>query len=33
MQEKLEALFDTLNTVLPGKVSYGTRKVLESDPN
>ena len=33
MQEKLEALFDTLNSVLPGKVSYGTREGLESDPN
>ena len=33
MQEKLEALFDTLNSVLPGKVSYGTRVGLEDDPN
>jgi hypothetical protein len=33
MQEKLEALFDTLNFVLPGKVSYGTRVGLEDDPN
>lgn len=33
MQEKLEALFDTLNSVLPGKVSYGTREGLEADPN
>jgi len=33
MQEKLEALFETLNSVLPGKVSYGTRVGLEDDPN
>ncbi|HRX45527.1 MAG TPA: hypothetical protein P5091_05745 [Acholeplasmataceae bacterium] len=33
MQEKLEALFETLNSVLPGKVSYGTRVGLEADPN
>ena len=33
MQEKLEALFETLNSVLPGKVSYGTRDGLEEDPN
>jgi len=33
VQEKLEALFDTLSSVLPGKVSYGTRVGLESDPN
>lgn len=33
MQEKLEALFDTLNSVLPGKISYGTRVGLEDDPN
>lgn len=33
MQEKLEALFDTLNSVLPSKVSYGTRVGLEDDPN
>ena len=33
MQEKLEALFDTLNSVLPGKVFYGTREGLENDPN
>lgn len=33
MQKKLEALFDTLNSVLPGKVSYGTREGLEEDPN
>jgi len=33
MQEKLEALYDTLNSVLPGKVSYGTRVGLEDDPN
>ena len=33
MQEKLEALFNTLNSVLPGKVSYGTREGLEKDPN
>lgn len=33
MQEKLEALYDTLNSVLPGHVSYGTREGLEEDPN
>ena len=33
MQEKLEALYETLNSVLPGKVSYGTRVGLEDDPN
>lgn len=33
MQEKLEALFETLNSVLPGKVSYGTRDGLEEDAN
>ena len=33
MQEKLEVLFDTLNSVLPGKVSYGTRNGLEEDSN
>jgi len=33
MQEKLKALFETLNSVLPGKVSYGTRVGLNDDPN
>jgi hypothetical protein len=33
MQEKLENLFNTLNSVLPSKVSYGTREGLEDDPN
>jgi len=33
MKDKLEALFNTLDSVLPGKVSYGTRVGLESDPN
>lgn len=33
MQEKIEVLFETLNSVLPGKVSYGTRVGLEDDPN
>ena len=33
MQEKLENLFNTLNSVIPGKVSYGTREGLEDDPN
>jgi len=33
MQEKLEALYSTLNSVIPGKVSYGTRVGLENDPN
>jgi hypothetical protein len=33
MQEKLEVLFDTLNSVLPGNVSYGTRDGIEEDLN
>jgi spore coat polysaccharide biosynthesis predicted glycosyltransferase SpsG len=33
MQDIIEQLFDTLNSVLPGKVSYGTREGLENDPN
>ncbi len=33
MQEKIEALFHTLDASLPGKVSYGTREGLEEDPN
>ncbi|QLY40174.1 hypothetical protein HF295_04570 [Hujiaoplasma nucleasis] len=33
MQEKLEALFNTLDSVLPGKVSYGRRESLVDDPN
>lgn len=33
MQELLEHLFSTLDSVLPGKVSYGTREGLESDLN
>jgi len=33
MKDKLETLFNTLDSVLPGKVSYGTRVGLETDPN
>lgn len=33
MKELLERLFNTLDNVLPGKVSYGTRKGLETDRN
>lgn len=33
MQELLERLFETLNNVLPGSVSYGTRDSLEEEAN
>ena len=33
MQELLERLFTTLDNILPGKVSYGTRDGLEEEPN
>lgn len=33
MQEILEKLFTTLDNILPGKVSYGTRDGLEDEPD
>lgn len=33
MQEIIERLFSTLDNILPGKVSYGTRVGLEDEPD